>query len=104
MSILLIHGDARHIPLADQSVNCVVTSPPYWNLRNYDTPAQLGLEKTPEEYVAVMVAVFREVRRVLKDDGTLWLNMGDSYQGGDRGNYGKTRGGNGIQTTNQGSD
>ena len=82
MSILLIRGDARSIPLADQSVNCVVTSPPYWNLRNYDTPGELGLEKTPEEYVAVMVEVFREVRRVLRDDGTLWLNMGDSYCSG----------------------
>jgi DNA modification methylase len=65
--------------LEAQSVNCVVTSPPYWGLRDYGTDGQLGLEPTPEEYVAKMVAVFREVRRVLRDDGTLWLNLGDSY-------------------------
>jgi DNA modification methylase len=67
------------------SVQCCVTSPPYWGLRDYGVEGQLGLEKTPEEYVAKMVEVFREVRRVLADDGTLWLNLGDSY-GGDRGN------------------
>jgi DNA modification methylase len=67
--------------LPDESVNCVITSPPYWNLRDYGAEGQLGLEKTPEEYVAGMVAVFREVRRVLRDDGTLWLNLGDSYAG-----------------------
>ncbi len=60
-------------------VHCVVTSPPYWGLRDYGVAGQLGLEKTPEEYIAKMVAVFREVWRVLRDDGTLWLNMGDSY-------------------------
>lgn len=65
--------------LPDSSVQCVVTSPPYWRLRDYGVPGQLGLEKTPEEYVSKMVAVFREVRRVLRPDGTLWLNMGDSY-------------------------
>ena len=58
---------------------CCVTSPPYWGLRDYDHPDQLGLESTPDDYVARMVAVFREVRRVLKPDGTLWLNLGDSY-------------------------
>lgn len=76
---LLARVDARQIPLADASVQCVVTSPPYWGLRCYGVDGQLGLEKTPEEYVANMVAVFREVRRVLRDDGTLWLNLGDSY-------------------------
>ncbi|MFA4986789.1 MAG: site-specific DNA-methyltransferase [Candidatus Brocadiia bacterium] len=65
--------------LGDESVNCCVTSPPYWGLRNYGHPGQLGLESTPEEYVAKMVAVFGEVRRVLRNDGTLWLNMGDTY-------------------------
>ena len=63
--------------LPDQSVNCCVTSPPYWGLRDYGVAGQLGLEPTPEEYVANMVEVFREVRRVLRDDGTLWLNLGD---------------------------
>jgi len=61
------------------SVHCCVTSPPYWRLRDYGVDGQLGLEPTPDEYVARMVAVFREVRRVLRDDGTLWLNLGDSY-------------------------
>lgn len=68
-----------------QSVNCCITSPPYWGLRDYGTEEQLGLEKTPEEYVANMVAVFSEVKRVLRDDGTLWLNLGDSYSGSGKG-------------------
>ena len=65
--------------LDDNSINCCVTSPPYWGLRDYGVEGQLGLESTPEEYVAKMVEVFREVKRVLRDDGTLWLNLGDSY-------------------------
>ena len=65
--------------LPDESVHCCVTSPPYWGLRDYDSDGQIGLEQTPDEYVARMVDVFREVRRVLRDDGTLWLNLGDSY-------------------------
>ncbi len=67
--------------LEDESVDCCVTSPPYFGLRNYGHPDQLGLEETPEEYIAAMVKVFREVKRVLKDAGTLWLNIGDSYCG-----------------------
>lgn len=72
--------------LPDQSVNCCVTSPPYWGLRDYGVRGQLGLENTPEEYVDDMVKIFSEVRRVLRLDGTLWLNLGDSYasNGGDR--------------------
>lgn len=62
-----------------QSVHCCVTSPPYFGLRDYGHAGQIGLEKTPEAYVARLVEVFREVRRVLRDDGTLWLNLGDSY-------------------------
>ena len=62
--------------------NTCVTSPPYWGLRDYGVEGQLGLEKTPEEYVQKLVTIFREVKRVLKDDGTLWLNLGDSYCGG----------------------
>jgi len=84
----LIHGDALTIlreRFADESVQCVVTSPPYWGLRDYGVPGQLGLEATPELYVAKMVEVFREVRRVLKPDGTLWLNLGDSYAGSGQG-------------------
>ena len=124
---MMLRGNALHIPLANESVQRVVTSPPYWGLRDYGTAkweggdaecshaprpqiessktntnagalrdkpslvckcgairidAQLGLERTPEEYVANMVQVFREVRRVLRKDGTLWLNLGDSYWGG----------------------
>ena len=67
--------------LAAGRFRCCVTSPPYWGLRDYGHPEQLGLEPTPEEYVARMVGVFGEVRRTLTDDGTLWLNVGDSYAG-----------------------
>ncbi len=72
-------------------VNTCVTSPPYWGLRDYGHPDQLGLEATPEEYVARIVAIFREVRRVLRDDGTLWLNLGDSYAGARRGGHAGTK-------------
>ena len=67
--------------LPDNSVNCCVTSPPYWGLRDYGHLGQIGLEDTPQKYATRMVEVFREVRRVLRDDGTLWLNLGDSYAG-----------------------
>jgi DNA modification methylase len=79
----ILNGDViaclRSLP--DACVQCVVTSPPYWGLRDYGVEGQIGLEPTPEEYVAKMVDVFREVRRVLRDDGVLWLNLGDSYVG-----------------------
>lgn len=77
-------GDCRELlrQLPDESVNCVVTSPPYWGLRDYGVDGQLGLEPTPEEFVDRMVEVFEEVRRVLRADGTLWLNIGDTYAGG----------------------
>lgn len=65
--------------MEDQSVNCCVTSPPYFGLRDYGVDGQIGLEDTPDAYVGRLVEVFREVRRVLRDDGTLWLNLGDSY-------------------------
>lgn len=78
---LIVNGDSRRLPLADRSVHCVVTSPPYWGLRDYGVEGQIGLEPTPDEFVRTMVDVFREVRRVLRDDGTLWLNLGDSYAG-----------------------
>lgn len=88
-------GDCREAmaTLPDNSVHCCVTSPPYWGLRDYGVDGQLGLEQTPEEYVANMVQVFREVRRVLRDDGTLWLNLGDSYarQGGATDNKNRSR-------------
>ncbi len=79
MSHLLAKSDARRIPLPDGSVQCCVTSPPYFGLRDYQADRQIGLEATPDAYVATMVAVFREVRRVLRSDGCLWLNLGDSY-------------------------
>lgn len=65
--------------LPEKSINCCVTSPPYFGLRDYGHDGQIGLEQTPDAYVNKMVEVFREVRRVLRDDGTLWLNLGDSY-------------------------
>lgn len=65
--------------MPDKSVHCCVTSPPYFGLRDYGVDGQIGLEPTPEEFVQALVEVFREVRRVLRDDGTLWLNIGDSY-------------------------
>lgn len=79
---MLLIGDCRETlrTLPDQSVHCVVTSPPYFGLRDYGgQELQIGREATPDEFVAAMVAVFREVRRVLRDDGTFWLNLGDSY-------------------------
>ena len=74
-------GDVRQrlAELQDCSVQTCVTSPPYWGLRDYGHDGQIGLEQTPDEYVAELVEVFREVRRVLADDGTLWLNLGDTY-------------------------
>ena len=90
---LLARADALRIPLRAESVQCVVTSPPYWGLRCYGVDGQLGLEETPEEYVAKMVEVFREVRRVLRLDGTLWLNLGDCYAGSWSGNSMRPEGG-----------
>jgi DNA modification methylase len=83
--ITIYNGDCRSIlpQLPERSVNCCVTSPPYWGLRDYGHEQQIGLEATPDEFVAEMVSVFREVRRVLQDDGTLWLNLGDTYHTGD---------------------
>ena len=83
MTVRILQGDCRDVlkTLPDESVHCVVTSPPYWGLRDYGHAGQLGLESTPGEYVEKMVAVFADVRRVLRNDGTLWLNLGDSYAG-----------------------
>ncbi len=84
--IRILNGDCRDVlkTLPDGSVHCCVTSPPYFGLRDYGMGAQIGLEVTPDAFVAELVAVFREVRRVLRDDGTLWLNLGDSYGRGAR--------------------
>jgi DNA modification methylase len=80
----IICGDNCEVmrTMPSESIDCCVTSPPYWGLRDYGHDGQIGLEPTPEEYVARMVEVFREVKRLLKDDGTLWLNLGDSYATG----------------------
>ena len=80
----ILQGDVRETlrALETGSVQTCVTSPPYFGLRDYGVSGQIGLEPTPAEYVEQMVAVFREVRRVLRDDGTLWLNLGDSYASG----------------------
>jgi DNA modification methylase len=80
--VQIINADCRTAlkGLADASVNCCVTSPPYFGLRDYDVAGQIGLELTPDAFVAELVDVFREVRRVLREDGSLWVNMGDTYQ------------------------
>jgi site-specific DNA-methyltransferase (cytosine-N4-specific) len=90
MTVRLLIGDCRERlkGLPSKSVHICVTSPPYFGLRDYGQADQIGLEPTPDEFVAALVEVFREVRRVLRDDGTLWLNLGDSYAGGGGGNYG----------------
>ena len=74
-----------------ESVHCCVTSPPYFGLRDYGHAGQIGLEKSPEQFVAKLVEVFREVRRLLRDDGTLWLNLGDSYNSPGPSNHGKSK-------------
>jgi len=76
---MLINANALSIPLAAKSVHTIVTSPPYYGLRDYGVDGQIGLEVTPDEYIANLVAVFRECKRILRDDGTLWVNIGDSY-------------------------
>jgi DNA modification methylase len=83
MGVRVLDGDVRSVlpTLPDGSVQCCVTSPPYFGLRDYGVDGQIGLEPTVDAYVAELVSVFREVRRVLRDDGTLWLNLGDSYAG-----------------------
>lgn len=82
---MLINANALAIPLASKSVHTIVTSPPYYGLRNYNVDGQIGLEVTPDEYIANLVAVFRECKRILRDDGTLWVNIGDSYSGSGNG-------------------
>lgn len=83
MKTQILNGDCIEMmrTLQDQSVNCCVTSPPYYGLRDYGHDGQIGLEETPDAFVQKLVEVFREVKRVLRNDGTLWLNLGDSYSG-----------------------
>lgn len=84
MGVRIINADVLDglRQLEDESVHCVVTSPPYWGLRDYNADGQIGLEETPQAFVARLVGVFREVRRVLRKDGTCWVNLGDSYAAG----------------------
>ncbi len=90
MSVQVLTGDCRETlkTLPEGSVHCCVTSPPYFGLRDYGHDGQIGLEQTPTEFVEQLVSVFREVKRVLRDDGTLWLNLGDSYAASGRGGGG----------------
>jgi len=107
--VKILVGDVRDklSELPEASVRCVVTSPPYWGLRDYGQEDQLGAEDTPELYVQNLVEIFREVRRVLADDGTVWLNIGDSYVGtGHKGDardpkYGEGRNGQKIALNNK---
>jgi DNA modification methylase len=84
MKNIIFQGNALDVlrTLPSGSVHCCITSPPYYGLRDYGIDGQIGLEETPELYVEKLVEIFREVKRVLRDDGTLWLNLGDSYWGG----------------------
>lgn len=99
---MLINANALSIPLAAKSVNTVVTSPPYYGLRDYGVNGQIGLEVTPDEYIANLVDVFRECKRILRDDGTLWVNIGDSYAR-DPAKVGNGHPSTGKQATNKGS-
>lgn len=90
MSVKILIGDSLEMlkTLPDESVNCIVSSPPYWRQRDYGIEGQLGLEKTPEEYIDKLTAIFREARRVLKSKGTCWLNLGDKWASGGNGGGG----------------
>ena len=83
--ILLGNSKEKLKEIPDNSIDCCITSPPYYGLRDYGNDEQIGLEETPEEYIDNLLEVFREVKRVLKPDGTFWLNIGDSYNGSGRG-------------------
>lgn len=90
MTVRILTGDVREqlATLADESVDCVVTSPPYWRQRDYAMAGQIGLEQTPEEYISSLVAVFADVRRVLRSSGTAWVNIGDKWASGGNGGGG----------------
>ena len=100
---MLINGDCLSSlkSVSSDSIQAVVTSPPYWGLRDYDDENQLGQEDTPEEFVSKLVDIFREIKRILKDDGTAWVNIGDTYFGAKGGAW---EGDNSITTTETGSE
>jgi site-specific DNA-methyltransferase (cytosine-N4-specific) len=90
-NLQILTGDSLELlpTLTAESIQCCVTSPPYWGLRDYEHPAQIGSESSPEMYVGNLVKIFREIRRVLRNDGTVWLNVGDGYaRNGGTGNHG----------------
>jgi len=101
---MILQGDAlaQLQTLPSGSVHCCITSPPYYSLRNYGVEGQIGLEETPEAYIARLVDVFREVRRVLRDDGTLWVNIGDSYS--NVGKWGGSTGGKHVEALHGGTN
>lgn len=106
MTVRILKGDCRNVlrTLPDESVHCVVTSPPYFGLRDYGVAGQIGLEPSPDAFVEEMVAVFAEVKRALRDDGTVWLNLGDSYAGSGKFSPGSPSNLNGSkQSTNMAS-
>lgn len=106
MSVRIINADVRTAlkGIPDRTVHCIVTSPPYWGLRDYGVAGQIGLEESLEEYIAELLTIFRETRRVLRDDGTLWLNLGDAYAGSGKGLNGDgSHCAGGKQATNIGS-
>jgi len=84
---LILEGDSLDILrlIPSNSIQCVITSPPYWGLRDYNIHGQIGLEPSLQEYINHLVAIFNEIKRILRDDGTLWLNIGDGYTSGNRG-------------------
>lgn len=93
MTVEILAGDCREQlqTLPDGSIHCAVTSPPYFGLRDYGVDGQMGLEPTPDEFVQALVGVLRDVRRVLRNDGTLWLNLGDSYSRAQQSNVPQTK-------------
>lgn len=99
--ITIYCGDCREVlrELPSESINCIVTSPPYWGLRDYGIDGQIGLEATPDEYVSGLVGIMAECKRVLHEDGTLWLNLGDSYFSSTKGSGGPSE----KQLSNAGS-
>ena len=106
MSSVIHTGDALTVMRAMQaeSIDCIVTSPPYYRLRDYGCEGQLGLEESPEEYIDKLREIFAEARRVLKDEGTLWLNLGDGYYGSGKGASTNRKSAEGtLQGTNKGT-
>jgi site-specific DNA-methyltransferase (adenine-specific) len=90
MTVRILTGDCREMlrTLPDESVHCCVTSPPYWRQRDYKMPEQIGLEQQPEQYISELVSVFADVWRVLRREGTLWINIGDKWASGGHGGGG----------------